>query len=169
MEAAALLTLCGPHHVDDAQARHEGRERSGVRRRDDVPYRDASRCLLESEVPQVREEKSQLLLVVRPPRRFLRALDDDDAKLLRRLPGEGTDGVAQLIVRNEEPASVLLAMAMRAESFTEMTHGRLTYHASRASTCGAVRASSRAVTHGEQPHATYASWAGEHVPFERSP
>src|SRR5215217_3906549 len=98
------------------------RERSRVRACDDVPHRDAALRLLKREVAQVTEKERELLLVVRTPFRLVGALDEDDSELAGWLPGQRTDRVRELVVRNEQPAPCVTTRLEGSKCFAEPTH-----------------------------------------------
>ncbi len=99
--------------------RHErGRVGSGHH----VPHRHAAVGLLEREVAQARENERKLLLVVWPPRRLARALDEHDDELARGRARQRPHGVGQLVVGHEEPPSAGLVHAACIEAFAEDAH-----------------------------------------------
>ena len=71
-----------------------------------VSHSDAAGGLLECEMPQVSQDEGQLLAVVGPARWLFGAFDENDPERFRGLAGERADLVAQLVVGDEEPATV---------------------------------------------------------------
>jgi len=71
-----------------------------------MAHRHAALGLLEGEVPKIGQNQCQLLPMVGAVRRLPGALDEDDSERLRGFAAERSDLIAQLIVGDEEPATV---------------------------------------------------------------
>ena len=76
-------------------------------RREVVEHGDTASALLQRKVAHVADEENELLLVVRPAKRFRGRLDDDDPSLGGGLFGQGTDEVSETVVGNVDPAALL--------------------------------------------------------------
>ena len=109
----ALGGLLATQRADLAGERCEGLRKASLRR--DVPNGDPAARLLEGEVAKVREHERQLLAVVGPSLRLPRRLHEDDPELARILARQRADGVAELVVGNEEPAAAGGGRAARSE------------------------------------------------------
>jgi hypothetical protein len=126
LQVDAQLALGGVHDPQRPKLGNQRLERRSVRPGgDDVTDRDAAGRLLDGELPEVCQHQRQLLLVVRAARCLPWVLDNDDAELLRRLPGKRTDLVRQLVVGNKQPSAAGGVDLMGRKGSAELGHGQL--------------------------------------------
>ncbi len=95
-----------PHHSHGSQLRNERLQCLPVWTLCyQVPHSHAPGCLLQGEVPEVGQDKGELLFVIGATSCLPRIFHQDDPQGFRVFPGKRADAVRKLVVRNKEPTT----------------------------------------------------------------